>query len=191
MYVVPDAKNPKKQAATSAITTYIRTELLHSGISYGTIALCGIKSSKRLGGAGIILCNEHYRHMLQEQCGIDSTSADMTFLTGGEINQITDDYNVSYIGADGEHRLEGAARRDSRFAPEPAPTKPITERKTEDGKLEKVLHAAGADRLTGCLGKIVIPPGEQLYIYSEYGLQGDANIRVSDYGDPATEKFEY
>ncbi len=191
MYVVPDAKNPKKQAATSAITTYIRTELLHSGISYGTIALCGIKSSKRLGGAGIILCNEHYRHMLQEQCGIDSTSADMTFLTGGEINQITDDYYVSYIGADGEHRLEGAARRDSRFAPEPAPTKPITERKTEDGKLEKVLHAAGADRLTGCLGKIVIPPGGQLYIYSEYGLQGDANIRVSDYGDPATEKFEY
>lgn len=101
MYVVPDAKNPKKQAATSAITTYIRTELLHSGISYGTIALCGIKSSKRLGGAGIILCNEHYRHMLQEQCGIDSTSADMTFLTGGEIKQITDDYYVSYIGSNG------------------------------------------------------------------------------------------
>ena len=186
MYVVPDANDPKKQATTSAITSHIRSELLQS-----KIALYGVKNGKHPGGAGIILCNEHYRHMLQEQCGIDSTSADMTFLTGGEIKQITDDYYVSYIGTDGERRLEGTVRRDSRCAPEPVLAKPITERKTKDGNVEKTLHASGADKLIGCIGKVVIPPGGQLYIYSEYGLQGDANIRVSDYGDPATEKFEY
>ena len=186
MYVVPDANDPKKQATTSAITSHIRSELLQS-----KIALYGVKNDKHPGGAGIILCNEHYRHMLQEQCGIDSTSADMTFLTGGEIKQITDDYYVSYIGTDGERRLEGTVRRDSRCAPEPVLAKPITERKTKDGNVEKTLHASGADKLIGCIGKVVIPPGGQLYIYSEYGLQGDANIRVSDYGDPATEKFEY
>ena len=186
MYVVPDANDPKKQATTSAITSHIRSELLQS-----KIALYGVKNGKHPGGAGIILCNEHYRHMLQEQCGIDSTSADMTFLTGGEIKQITDDYYVSYIGTDGERRLEGAVRRDSRCAPEPVLAKPITERKTKDGNVEKTLHASGADKLIGCIGKVVIPPGGQLYIYSEYGLQGDANIRGSDYGDPATEKFEY
>ena len=186
MYVVPDANDPQKQATTSAITSHIRSELLQS-----KIALYGVKNDKHPGGAGIILCNEHYRHMLQEQCGIDSTSADMTFLTGGEIKQITDDYYVSYIGTDGERRLEGTVRRDSRCAPEPVLAKPITERKTKDGNVEKTLHASGADKLIGCIGKVVIPPGGQLYIYSEYGLQGDANIRVSDYGDPATEKFEY
>lgn len=186
MYVVPDANDPKKQATTSAITSHIRLELLQS-----KIALYGVKNGKHPGGAGIILCNEHYRHMLQEQCGIDSTSADMTFLTGGEIKQITEDYYVSYIGTDGERRLEGAVRRDSRCASEPVLAKPITERKTKDGNVEKTLHASGADKLIGCIGKVVIPPGGQLYIYSEYGLQGDANIRVSDYGDPAAEKFEY
>ena len=191
MYVVPDSENPKKQTATSAITEHIRSELLHSGISYGTIAQCGIKSSNCPGGAGIILCHEHYIHMLSEQCGFEPASAEMAFMTGKEIPQMTDDYYVSYIGSDGARRLEGAARRDSRFAPEPAPTNPITEHKTEDGKVEKVLHAAGTDKLTGCLGKIVIPPGGQLYVYSAYGLQGDVNVRTPGCDVSEAKKFEY
>lgn len=191
MYVVPDAQNPKEKANKSAITAYIRTELLHSGIRYETLSMCGIGNAKRLGGAGIVLCHEHYKHMLTEQCGIEPSSAEMMYMMGKRIVQITDDYYVSYIGADGKHRLKGYVRRDSRFAPEPAPTKPITEHKTEDGKVEKVLHAAGADKLTGCLGKIVIPPGGQLYVYSEYGLQGDIKVRTPGCDDSATEKLEY
>ena len=72
-----------------------------------------------------------------------------------------------------------------------APTKPITERKTEAGMVEKTLHAAGADKLIGCIGKVVIPPGGQLYIYSEYGLQGDIKVRTPGCDNSAAEKFEY
>lgn len=191
MYVVPDCNNPKKQASQNAITAHIKSELLHSGITYETIALCGKKKDKRPGGAGMVLCHEHYVHMLEEHCGFEPSSAEMAFMTGKRIDQITDDYYVSYIGADGERRLEGAVRRDSRFAPKPISTEPIIEQKISDNEVEKVICAAGAEKLTGCIGKIVIPPGGQLYICSEYGLQGDIKVRIPDCDDSEAVTFEY
>ncbi len=190
MYVVPDAKNPQKQANKSAITAYIRSELLQSGIRYEILVSCNIQNPKSPGGVGIVLCREHYAYMLEEQCGIEPSSGEKAFMLGEEINQVTDNYYVSYIGADGVHRLEGLVRRDSRFAPEPASEEPITEQVLNDGGIEKTLNAAGADKLTGCLGKLVIPPGGQLNIYSTYGLHGDIKARISGHNDLELKKFD-
>jgi hypothetical protein len=191
MYVVPDSHNPKKRVPEKTITAYIRSELIHSGISYKTLAEYSDGNSKKPGGAGITLLHENYDHVLADECGVDIHSGYGCFLRGKVIPNVTDDYYYSFIREDGAHALDGLVRRDGRFSPEPEPGDPITETIQDDGTVEETIHSGGPNKLTGCTGKIILPPGGRVRVKSSHGFQGDLQSRQPGGRPKEVKKSEY
>lgn len=177
MPIAATKSNPKKAMSPDALTQYAGLILRTIGVSetvFASLKAPGEAVSKK------VLQNTYTKNVILRSNLTDDPGT-VSFLHGEPLRaSTTDDHYTSFVSPAAAERIYTALRAITPFEPIALPSPSVD----VDGCEKHVFIPENTRQTVGCIGAVILQPGEELVIDCPHGVTGSVRAReISDSGE--------